>query len=281
MTDQQPRLFQIWLDASDGSIATYDGVQWPDGTADVHHRYRRPDGVQWTPESLARMLHGKQARVEWAPDLEAQLAEARMWARHGYELGQRSNAWSDHGVAPTWLTEGHEATHGDTADGFRWHVLSRCEDETACPIHGRNEDEPTGPEDGFDQPELTTEDAVEAKQEMAQDLYTAQDRLAFIGEMCDAADRDGSAVTTERVRTWLAYQACGGAIVLPEEEQAVLRERVEAASAGRQAGKTRAMGELVEQALASGQHVHTIRAGVFKCESGQCDAAPATQASEP
>lgn len=33
--------------------------------------------------------------------------EARSWARHGYEIGQRSATWSDHGVAPTWLTEGH------------------------------------------------------------------------------------------------------------------------------------------------------------------------------
>jgi hypothetical protein len=35
-----------------------------------------------------------------------QLAEARMWARHGYEIGQRACTWSDHGVAPAWLTEG-------------------------------------------------------------------------------------------------------------------------------------------------------------------------------
>lgn len=32
--------------------------------------------------------------------------EARSWARHGYEIGQRSTLWSDHGVAPEWLTEG-------------------------------------------------------------------------------------------------------------------------------------------------------------------------------
>jgi hypothetical protein len=33
-------------------------------------------------------------------------AEARQWARHGYEIGQRHCSWSDHGVAPDWLTEG-------------------------------------------------------------------------------------------------------------------------------------------------------------------------------
>jgi hypothetical protein len=32
--------------------------------------------------------------------------EARMWARHGYEIGQKHCGWSDHGVAPDWLTEG-------------------------------------------------------------------------------------------------------------------------------------------------------------------------------
>lgn len=32
--------------------------------------------------------------------------EARLWARHGYEIGQRHCSWSDHGVAPAWLTEG-------------------------------------------------------------------------------------------------------------------------------------------------------------------------------
>lgn len=32
--------------------------------------------------------------------------EARQWARHGYEIGQRHCGWSDHGVAPAWLTEG-------------------------------------------------------------------------------------------------------------------------------------------------------------------------------
>ena len=47
--------------------------------------------------------------TELAPySLGAQLDEARMWARHGYEIGQRSCTWSDHGVAPKWLIEGHD-----------------------------------------------------------------------------------------------------------------------------------------------------------------------------
>jgi hypothetical protein len=32
--------------------------------------------------------------------------EARSWARHGYEIGQKHCSWTDHGVAPEWLTEG-------------------------------------------------------------------------------------------------------------------------------------------------------------------------------
>lgn len=38
--------------------------------------------------------------------LEEAVAEARMWARHGYEIAQRSCTWSDFGAAPNWLTEG-------------------------------------------------------------------------------------------------------------------------------------------------------------------------------
>jgi hypothetical protein len=36
------------------------------------------------------------------------LEEARGWARHGYEIGQRSCTWSDQGVAPKWLTGWHK-----------------------------------------------------------------------------------------------------------------------------------------------------------------------------
>ncbi len=39
--------------------------------------------------------------------LVASVEDARSWARHGYEIGQRSCTWSDQGVAPAWLTEGH------------------------------------------------------------------------------------------------------------------------------------------------------------------------------
>ncbi|WP_435279355.1 hypothetical protein [Streptomyces sp. 1222.5] len=36
--------------------------------------------------------------------LKTDLEEARGWARHGYEIGQRHCGWTDHGTAPKWLT---------------------------------------------------------------------------------------------------------------------------------------------------------------------------------
>ena len=62
-------------------------------------------------------LQLKAARMEYAvaeyaqlrvqlEDTERERDEARQWARHGYEIGQRHCGWSDHGVAPAWLTEG-------------------------------------------------------------------------------------------------------------------------------------------------------------------------------
>lgn len=58
---------------------------------------------------LAR-LRAEVARMQEAGDhhlraAERERDEARMWARHGYEIGQRSCTWSDYGVAPAWLTE--------------------------------------------------------------------------------------------------------------------------------------------------------------------------------
>lgn len=46
------------------------------------------------------------ALAEQNENLRDLLDEARSWARHGYEIGQRSCTWTDHGVAPKWLTEG-------------------------------------------------------------------------------------------------------------------------------------------------------------------------------
>jgi hypothetical protein len=63
---QGPRLFVIWLDAVDGSIAAYDGVMWPDGTADIHHRNHPPMRPMMTPEQHAEAVFGKLSRIVWA-----------------------------------------------------------------------------------------------------------------------------------------------------------------------------------------------------------------------
>lgn len=67
-----------------------------------------------------------------------------------------------------------------------------------------------------DAPELTREELQTLVDEQGLELYRAQDRLAFVGEMCDSADRDGTPATTAQVRKWLAYTGCGGVIVWTE-----------------------------------------------------------------
>lgn len=72
--------------------------------------------------------------------------------------------------------------------------------------------------------ELTREELQNLADEQGQDLYRARDLLAFVREMCDAADANGSPVTTERVRGWLAYTGCGGVLMLPDEVAARLAQ---------------------------------------------------------
>lgn len=40
--------------------------------------------------------------------LRSLVLDARSWARHGFEIGQRSCTWSDSGVAPDWLIQEHD-----------------------------------------------------------------------------------------------------------------------------------------------------------------------------
>lgn len=58
--------------------------------------------------------------------LESQLEDARTWARHGYEIGQKHCGWTDYGVAPDWLTEGWP-THFDSCK----HLKQATEYDTA------------------------------------------------------------------------------------------------------------------------------------------------------
>ncbi|MFF8589952.1 hypothetical protein ACF061_00690 [Streptomyces sp. NPDC015220] len=58
------------------------------------------------------------AANEWIERLTADCHEARTWARHGYEIGQRHCGWTDHGVAPAWLTE-EWPPHIDTCEHLK------------------------------------------------------------------------------------------------------------------------------------------------------------------
>jgi len=65
------------------------------------------------------------------------------------------------------------------------------------------------PDDG----ELTPEEARAEVERLATELYHAQDKLAFVAEMCDIADRQGrlgkpAAVSTTRIREWLKGAQC-------------------------------------------------------------------------
>lgn len=79
---------------------------------------------------------------------------------------------------------------------------------------------------------LTHTDALELVEELGQQAYQAQDRLAFITEMCASAEQDGSEITAVRLRSWLAYTGCGGVITLAETEERPLGSAIP--SAGRE-----------------------------------------------
>lgn len=57
-------------------------------------------------------------------------------------------------------------------------------------------------------PELTAEEALELAEEIGRELYQAEDALAFVGEMCGIADRQGRTITTANVRAWLRGPLC-------------------------------------------------------------------------
>ncbi|MFE7077895.1 hypothetical protein ACFU96_48260 [Streptomyces sp. NPDC057620] len=65
MTDQPPRLFVLWLDASDGSVPTHDGVVWPDGTTTLHHRHFGHTTTHHSVDAARQLTYGKQGRIEW------------------------------------------------------------------------------------------------------------------------------------------------------------------------------------------------------------------------
>jgi len=65
-TDQvTPATFVLWLDASDGSVPTSDGVQWPDGWVTIRHRHYGHTTTHHSPEAACEAAHGTQGRIVW------------------------------------------------------------------------------------------------------------------------------------------------------------------------------------------------------------------------
>lgn len=94
--------FTLWGDYSTGVIA----LRVPE--ADIRAVRQVAEG-QLEAEAEApdrRELKESEAARAKLRHLGELLAEARQWARHGYEIGQRHCSWTNHGVAPDWLTEG-------------------------------------------------------------------------------------------------------------------------------------------------------------------------------
>ncbi|MET9150019.1 hypothetical protein ABZX82_01870 [Streptomyces griseoflavus] len=60
-----------------------------------------------------------------------------------------------------------------------------------------------------DEPDLTVDEARDLVSDLSVDLYWAQDRLGFVGECCDIADREQRPITTADVREWLKGARCG------------------------------------------------------------------------
>lgn len=100
----ESRLYEVRTFSGERYLADADDVK-----QDVAWVTLRMDGVltlsvRATDVRTVRQVDPEE--IEHAADADDALAEARSWARHGYEIGQRHCGWSDHGVAPEWLTEG-------------------------------------------------------------------------------------------------------------------------------------------------------------------------------
>lgn len=62
-----------------------------------------------------------------------------------------------------------------------------------------------------------TDPALAEVERLADELYKAQDALAFVAECCDVADRTGAAITTAHVRRWLEGAKCGRQLAAERE----------------------------------------------------------------
>ncbi|MFE5368197.1 hypothetical protein [Streptomyces mirabilis] len=106
--EYEPRRYIMGFDQTEQPVSEFDGVAEKIGAR----------SVLVFAETVTIPANETIAQPRTLPDI-ADLAdltevkqlveardEARQWARHGYEIGQRHCGWTDHGVAPDWLTEG-------------------------------------------------------------------------------------------------------------------------------------------------------------------------------
>jgi hypothetical protein len=78
-----PASFVLWLDASDGSVPTHDGVRWPDGTVTLHHRHFGYTTTHADLGAARQATHGKQGRLVWPTPVD-RAAVLNAGAQHLY-----------------------------------------------------------------------------------------------------------------------------------------------------------------------------------------------------
>jgi hypothetical protein len=82
----------------------YQLAKWKQKLADalgIDRASKWDDICTTAAEFRSELIRSENARDRLRQDRD----EARSWARHGYEIGQKHCGWTDRGVAPTWLTE--------------------------------------------------------------------------------------------------------------------------------------------------------------------------------
>ncbi|MWA08748.1 hypothetical protein [Streptomyces sp. BA2] len=117
--------------------------------------------------------------------------EARSWARHGYEIGQKHCSWTDHGVAPAWLTDGWPP-HIDSCEHLKVaaeydEALTRVRNLPEQPeVMDAQHPDPSGYLHGYGV-------AIrEAKQASSEPRPTAYERGGYIASADDGDNTDGA-----------------------------------------------------------------------------------------
>lgn len=103
--------------------------------------------VGWEQKYFQMIEKRTPASAAEIEQLRNDLDEARSWARHGYEIGQRHCGWTDHGVAPDWLTEGwphafDSCEHLKRASKLDTE-LAEVRSRSLGPVRCRNDERPT------------------------------------------------------------------------------------------------------------------------------------------